>query len=39
MPNYQIIEGNYSYVVEADNYADALNYVKDFEEESADVLR
>ena len=33
MPNYQIIEGNYSYQVEADNYANALDYVKDFEEE------
>ena len=27
MPTYQIIEGDYSYQVEADNYADALKYV------------
>ena len=27
MPRYQIIEGDYSYEVEADNYADALKYV------------
>lgn len=28
MPNYQIIKGNYSYEVEADNYADALKYLE-----------
>ena len=33
MPTYQIIEGNYSYQVEADNYANALDYVKDYERE------
>jgi len=33
MPKYQIIEGDYSYQVEADNYADALDYVKDYEKE------
>jgi hypothetical protein len=27
MPTYQIIEGDYSYQVEADTYADALKYV------------
>jgi len=36
MPNYQIIEGDYSYEVEADNYADALEYVKDTEEGEGD---
>jgi len=34
MPKYQIIEGDYSYEVEADNYADALEYVRDVEEEN-----
>jgi hypothetical protein len=33
MPTYQIIEGEYSYEVEADNYADALDYVKGYERE------
>ena len=33
MPRYQIIEGDYSYEVEADTYADALKYVEDFENE------
>ena len=29
MPNYQIIKGDYSYEVEADNYADALKYLEE----------
>jgi hypothetical protein len=33
MPTYQIIEGEYSYEVEADNYSDALDYVKGYERE------
>ena len=33
MPTYQIIEGDYSYEVEADTYADALKYVKEGENE------
>ena len=33
MPMYQIIEGNYSYQVEADDYASALDYVLDYEKE------
>ena len=33
MPKYQIIEGDYSYQVEADTYADALDYVKDYDKE------
>jgi hypothetical protein len=33
MPKYQIIEGDHSYQVEADTYADALDYVKDYERE------
>jgi hypothetical protein len=32
MPKYQIIEGDYSYEVEADNYADALKYVLEGDE-------
>ena len=33
MPNYQIIKGDYSYEVEADNYADALKYLEEVESE------
>jgi hypothetical protein len=33
MPKYQIIEGDHSYQVEADTYADALDYVKDYDKE------
>jgi hypothetical protein len=33
MPRYQIIEGQYNYEVEADNYADALQIVAQWEEE------
>jgi hypothetical protein len=33
MPTYQIIEGEYSYEVEADNYNNALDYVKDYQKE------
>jgi hypothetical protein len=32
MPIYQIIEGDYSYEVEADTYSDALKYVEGEEE-------
>jgi hypothetical protein len=33
MPNYQIIKGDYSYEVEADNYADALKYLEEDDDE------
>jgi hypothetical protein len=33
MPNYQIIKGDYSYEVEADNYTDALKYLEEDESE------
>jgi hypothetical protein len=36
MPKYQIIEKDYSYQVEADTYAKALDYVKDYEKEGED---
>ncbi len=42
MPRYQIIEGEFNYEVEADNYGDALKMVaewdKEEENESADIL-
>ena len=34
MPRYQIIEGQYNYVIEADNYADALQMVADWDKEA-----
>ena len=36
MPRYLIIENNFSYEVEADDYASALDYVKDYEKEGED---
>jgi hypothetical protein len=35
MPKYQIIEGQYNYVLEADNYTDALQMVAEWDEEEA----
>ena len=34
MPRYQIIEGQYNYVIEADNYTDALQMVADWDKEA-----
>ena len=36
MPRYQIIEGQYNYEVEADNYADALQMVAEWDKEEED---
>lgn len=33
MPRYQIIEGQHNYEVEADNYADALQMVADWDKD------
>lgn len=33
MPKYLIIEGQYNYVIEADNYTNALQIVADWEKE------
>jgi hypothetical protein len=33
MPKYQIIEGQYNYEIEADNYADALQIVMEWDKQ------
>ena len=33
MPKYQIIEGQYNYVLEEDNYTDALQMVAEWDKE------